>query len=73
MLVDFTALLLLLSCVGGTIGQREGTCENLDANVIIMGAGMAGISAAKALYDSGVRRFLILEGTDRIRGRIRDV
>ncbi|CAL9764196.1 unnamed protein product [Musa acuminata subsp. burmannicoides] len=39
--------------------------------VIIVGAGMSGISAAKTLSDAGVKDILILEATDRIGGRMR--
>ncbi|XP_074317897.1 polyamine oxidase 1-like [Silene latifolia] len=39
-------------------------------SVIIVGAGMSGISAAKQLHDRGIHDFLILEATDRIGGRI---
>ncbi|XP_074316278.1 polyamine oxidase 1-like [Silene latifolia] len=40
-------------------------------SVIIVGAGMSGISAAKTLHDAGVRDFVILEATNRIGGRIK--
>ncbi|XP_074316274.1 polyamine oxidase 1-like [Silene latifolia] len=40
------------------------------ASVIIVGAGMSGISAAKKLQESGIHDFLILEATNRIAGRI---
>ncbi|KAL6643038.1 hypothetical protein ACP70R_021219 [Stipagrostis hirtigluma subsp. patula] len=39
--------------------------------VIIIGAGMSGISAGKQLSDAGITDLLILEATDRIGGRIR--
>ncbi|XP_021718950.1 polyamine oxidase-like [Chenopodium quinoa] len=39
-------------------------------SVIIVGAGMSGISAAKDLHDQGVKDFIFLEATDRIGGRI---
>ncbi|CAL9159366.1 unnamed protein product [Musa hybrid cultivar] len=42
------------------------------ASVIIIGAGMSGISAAKTLSDAGVKEILILEATNRIGGRIRN-
>ncbi|RRT46317.1 hypothetical protein B296_00046993 [Ensete ventricosum] len=42
------------------------------ASVIIIGAGMSGISAAKTLSDAGVKDILILEATNRIGGRIRN-
>ncbi|CAH2072827.1 unnamed protein product [Thlaspi arvense] len=40
------------------------------ASVIIIGAGISGISAAKVLAENGVEEFTILEATDRIGGRI---
>ncbi|KAL5708151.1 sarcosine oxidasee (formaldehyde-forming) [Ranunculus cassubicifolius] len=40
-------------------------------SVLIIGAGISGISAAKVLSDNGVEDFVILEATDRIGGRIR--
>ncbi|CAD7702105.1 unnamed protein product [Ostreobium quekettii] len=44
----------------------------LDADVLVLGAGIAGISAGKALHENGVEDFLIIEGTDRVGGRIRN-
>ncbi|KAF7110073.1 hypothetical protein CFC21_110228 [Triticum aestivum] len=38
--------------------------------VIIVGAGMSGISAGKRLWDAGVRDLLILEATGRVGGRM---
>ncbi|CAA7393489.1 unnamed protein product [Spirodela intermedia] len=40
-------------------------------SVIIVGAGMSGISAAKTLSEAGIKNILILEATNRIGGRIR--
>ena len=37
------------------------SCENVDAEVMILGAGISGIAAAKTLYDNGVTDFIILE------------
>ena len=39
--------------------------------VVIIGAGVAGISAAKTLHDSGMTDFIIIEGSDRIGGRLK--
>ncbi|XP_038978175.1 polyamine oxidase 1-like [Phoenix dactylifera] len=39
-------------------------------SVIIVGAGLSGISAAKTLSDAGIKDILILEATDHIGGRI---
>lgn len=41
------------------------------SSVIIVGAGVSGISAAKVLAEKGVEDVLILEASDRIGGRIR--
>ena len=41
-----------------------------DYKVIIVGAGMAGCAAGKALLEGGMNDFLILEATDRIGGRV---
>ena len=40
-----------------------------DVDVVIVGAGMAGLAAASALVDAGVAT-IVLEGRDRIGGRI---
>ena len=41
--------------------------------VLILGAGAAGITAAKTLYDQGITEFLVLEGQDYVGGRIKQV
>lgn len=43
-----------------------------DADVIIVGAGIAGLTAANRFEEQGVT-YLILEGTDRIGGRMKSV
>lgn len=45
--------------------------KNPRSSVIIVGAGISGISAAKVLAENGVDDILILEASDRIGGRIR--
>ena len=51
-----------------------GDCSSLDADVLVLGAGMAGITAAKTLsQDYNISKFLILEGMDDIGGRVRSV
>ncbi|KAI3925376.1 hypothetical protein MKW92_025335 [Papaver armeniacum] len=49
-----------------TMAAREHT-----PTVIVVGAGMSGITAAKTLSDAGIKNILILEATNRIGGRIR--
>ncbi|CAI0398718.1 unnamed protein product [Linum tenue] len=39
-------------------------------SVIVVGAGMSGISAAKTLYEAGIKDILILEASSRIGGRM---
>ncbi|CAI0393810.1 unnamed protein product [Linum tenue] len=41
------------------------------SSVIVVGAGISGISAAKVLAENGIEDLVILEATDRIGGRIR--
>ena len=41
--------------------DAAGSCDSPDADVIIVGAGMAGITAASTLYNNSVTKFLILE------------
>ena len=57
-MVTLYSLLLFLAVTATVHGQ---SCENADAQVLILGAGMSGISAAKTLYDNGVTDFIILE------------
>ena len=40
--------------------------------MLVLGAGMAGISAARTLEVNGVTDFLVLEATDRVGGRMRE-
>ncbi|MCL7046850.1 hypothetical protein MKW94_009831 [Papaver nudicaule] len=66
----FLMVLATFCCLYGlpteTMAAREPT-----PTVIIVGAGMSGISAAKTLSDAGIKNIIILEGTDRIGGRIK--
>ena len=44
--------------------------SDLDAQVIIIGAGMSGVSAAERLQENGINDILILEGSARVGGRV---
>ena len=47
------------------------TAKQRNATVLVLGGGISGIAAAKTLSDKGIKDFIILEGTDRIGGRMR--
>ena len=68
-------LLFLLAFLATSLHAQGVTCpaseSEYDADVLILGAGMSGISAAKSLYEHGVKNFMILEARDRIGGRMR--
>ena len=64
---------LLLVVVLGLNAVRAGstgsTCQNKDAEVLILGAGLAGLGAARTLSLNGVDDFLIIEQDVEIGGR----
>ena len=63
---------LSLSLVYARTANRCPTLESdYDADVLILGAGMSGISAAKSLHENGVDDFMIIEAGDRMGGRMR--
>ncbi|KAJ8308858.1 hypothetical protein KUTeg_013732 [Tegillarca granosa] len=66
--------ILLVSQITGKIQSRASgrTSNNENPKILILGAGMAGISAAKTLNDLGYHDFLIIEGSDRIGGRTKE-
>ncbi|MQM20932.1 hypothetical protein Taro_053961 [Colocasia esculenta] len=66
-----TVVTLLLA----TILVAFNSCGEVTARpaVIVVGAGMSGISAAKTLSEAGIKNILILEATDRIGGRMHKV
>ena len=53
------------------LGQQPTADEQVD--VLILGAGMAGVAAAAELYKAGARSFLVLEGSDRVGGRMKQI
>ncbi|OVA07597.1 Flavin amine oxidase [Macleaya cordata] len=64
------SVLLVVIMVGLSLPETMAAREPTPA-VIVVGAGMSGISAAKTLSDAGIKNILILEATDRIGGRIK--
>eukprot|EP00731_Ephydatia_muelleri_P006976 Em0003g1224a len=65
-----TGAIILLSLFAG-LSRAQPSCVNQDAEVLILGAGMSGIAAARTLHDRGLKDFLILEGRSGIGGRMR--
>ena len=57
-------LVLWLSLSFGASSPQE------KKKVLILGAGVSGITAAKTLFDQGVTEFLVLEGQSYIGGRV---
>ncbi|KAL3882770.1 hypothetical protein ACJMK2_029077 [Sinanodonta woodiana] len=54
--------------------DSSGSARNLShPRILILGAGMAGITTAKALHDKGYDNFIILEGSNRVGGRMKEV
>ena len=75
-LLKITSLFTLMLFVLGlsvTACNKEEDCENPESgfqgNVIIVGAGAAGLAAAQKLEEKGIS-YQILEATDRLGGRI---
>lgn len=61
-------LLAFLACASIITHVRT---KQRNATVLVLGGGISGIAAAKTLSDLGIKDFVILEGTDRIGGRMR--
>ena len=60
---------LVLIIAPASLGQPN--CDrDPDAQVLILGAGLAGLGAARRLSQSGINDFLILEQRDQIGGRV---
>ena len=53
--------------------EKEGEIETVFTDILIMGAGMAGVSAAKRLSEHGITKVVVVEGSDRVGGRVKDV
>lgn len=53
--------------------RPDAAVETLTTDILVLGAGMAGISAARRLAMHGVTDMLVVEGADRVGGRVKDV
>lgn len=68
----------VLSCALAIVVFAPASCQpncnrDPDAQVLILGAGLAGLGAARRLSESGINDFLILEQRDQIGGRVQSV
>lgn len=69
MSVHFATAALVFLLLADAVASQS--CADPDADVLILGAGIAGIAAGKRLNEAGITNVLILEAQDRIGGRIR--
>ena len=60
------AVLVLVSSVSCVSSQ----CQRLDADVLILGAGMAGLGAAEIFSQNGIDNFLIIEQSGVVGGKV---
>ena len=66
----FAVLVIVQPTFGGIQVQQPNCDRDPDAQVLILGAGLAGLGAARRLSESGITDFLILEQRDRVGGRL---
>lgn len=69
--LSFLAVSVILAVLPQLLGS--GIPLPMKKKVLILGAGVAGITAAKTLYDQGITDFLVLEAQDYIGGRMKQV
>ena len=63
---------LAVICAYGQACSLNSDGKSTDVEVLILGGGITGITAARTLEVRGIKDFLVLEGSDRIGGRIRE-
>lgn len=52
------------------VGEHSAVMMEKTAKIVIVGAGIAGLAAAHTLRKNGFKEVVVLEGSDRIGGRI---
>ena len=68
--ISFSNFFLLFCCA---LLTRPALCANTEVDVLILGGGITGITAASYLQSNGQTDFLILEAQDYIGGRIKQM
>jgi len=68
-MASLAAQLCWLAVLGTAASKAPQDCNN-DLDVLVLGAGIAGVKAAATLYEAGVTNFAVLEQSDRIGGRM---
>lgn len=68
---EFSAVLVLFCSFCSVFAAHSDTCSEHDAEVLILGGGMTGVSAANRLQELGITDFILLEAQDRLGGRMR--
>ena len=53
--------------------MSEGSGQTTEVDVLILGGGLAGITAANYLHNSGIKNFLVLEAQDYVGGRLKNL
>jgi len=71
--VDDERISIKNKMIFGHSDEKMETGIDVSCDVLILGAGMAGISAAKTLRELGITNIMVVEGADRIGGRVKDV
>ena len=59
---------LTIGCTDHETKQSKTVADNNELPIVVVGAGMAGLSAARALHDSG-RKVVVIEARNRLGGR----
>ena len=73
-LLGFAVLFVLLaSAIVHAADSQICSGAELDADVLILGGGIAGVAAAKTLHDRGITNFRILDAEAQLGGRLRAV
>lgn len=68
--IFFPSLLALPTGDAGQYPLSSMPASRKDAKVLVLGGGMAGITAARALHDQGIDDFIVIEGRHELGGRM---